>query len=39
MLYLDAYVFFLLDTEKKGLCADFLVHAARPENRMIIFLA
>ena len=33
----DADVFFLLDTEKKGLCADFLVHAAGPENLMIIF--
>ena len=37
MLYLDADVFFLLDMEKKGLCADFLVHAAGPENLMIIF--
>ena len=31
----DADVFFFIG--KKGLCADFLVHAAGPENLMIIF--
>ena len=34
MLYLDADVFFFIGR----LCADFLVHAAGPENLMIIFL-
>ena len=29
--------FFFTGRGKKGLCADFLVHAAGPENLMIIF--
>ena len=29
--------FFFYWTRKKGLCADFLVHAAGPENLMIIY--
>ena len=33
----DADVFFFIGHGKKGLCADFLVHAAGPENLMIIF--
>ena len=33
----DADVFFFIGHGKKGLCTDFLVHAAGPENLMIIF--
>ena len=33
----DADVFFFIGHGKKGLCADFLVHAVGPENLMIIF--